>query len=542
MVERFHAQNRCANRLLVRNRYFYTTVILITTFRLQDKRKPNQRRIPLYSIDLETIMRKTGRLFPSSFFLSFEKNGLVALVHRLKPEPVYLLKQKWDSIVSCMNLESPTNQDIISDLVIRNLFITDLKTDQQMLELIRKQSLEILNRPTILYLMMAQDCNFACKYCPIPDLAIRYGKHLLSFEDAIRGIMLWEKHINEQAQDQDNYFLIFYGGEPLLNREVLEQLLPYIVQEQKKKKLPKNLELMLCTNGSLIDERLSKLLAYYKVTVAIGIDGTKEYNDSTRIIKNSNSSFNKINSAIRLLVNSGVRVVASVIITPANVNYLADYPVFLKKLGIHKFGFNLMKGKALIRDINSSNLENYCQKAAKVVLKGLENISKDGRYFEYQLEKKITSLKNGMPFSVDCTCYGNQLVIQADGQVTNCPFLRFDQGHIQELPKTFRIGQTEIVNAWRYRLPLFNDSIMVDNSNSLLNGGGCAWSSLDVYGDVTIQDSISATFTREIMHELIWTLLPKGQADAIIKGKTSHWSYRRFWTLPFAGTVEFENY
>jgi len=41
-------------------------------------------------------MEKTGRLFPSSFCLSFEKNGLVALVHRLKPEPVYLLKKKME--------------------------------------------------------------------------------------------------------------------------------------------------------------------------------------------------------------------------------------------------------------------------------------------------------------------------------------------------------------------------------------------------------------------------------------------------------------
>src|SRR5690606_5286528 len=109
---------------------------------------------------------------------------------------------------------------------------------------------------------------------------------------------------------------------------------------------------------------------------------------------------------------------------------------------------------------------------AKIVVQGLAEVIENERYYEYQLEKKLTALRNGLPFSVDCTCYGNQLVVQADGQVTNCPFLRFDQGHVRELPDSFRIGRTETVEAWRGRLPLFNNSIPADG---VLDGGGCAW-------------------------------------------------------------------
>ena len=190
----------------------------------------------------------TKRLFLSRFLRVFEKNELVALVHLLQPEPVYLFKKNWRDIASCIDAEVQLDNNILSELITRKILITDIGVDKQILKETREQALRALNRPTILYLMMAQGCNFACTYCPIPTLAKRYGEHLLSFEDAVSGIALWQKHIiEEQPQDNDPYFLIFYGGEPLLNREVLERLLPYVAEEQSAGRLPKKLKLMLCT-------------------------------------------------------------------------------------------------------------------------------------------------------------------------------------------------------------------------------------------------------------------------------------------------------
>ena len=415
----------------------------------------------------------------------------------------------------------------------RRLLIDNQDTDWRELGMIRERITQMLNRPTILYLMMAQSCNFACNYCPIPALAKQYGNRLLSFEAAITGITLWQKHIEEYPQDGDPYFLIFYGGEPLLNREVLERLLPYVAEEQRIGRLPKKLELMLCTNGSLIDEQLSKLLACYRVTVAVGVDGPREHNDGIRITSDGGPTFTIVKYAIEKLVDNGVRVVASTTITPENVHRLAEYPDLLRKLGVAQFGFNLMKGKAIIRELADGSVEDYCRAAARCVLAGLTSVAENGQCYEYQLEKKLVALRNGLPFSVDCTCYGNQLVIQADGQVSNCPFLRIDQGHIRELPDTFRIGQTEVVKIWRNRLPLFNHLIMANN-NDVLDGGGCAWSSSELYGDATARDIISTIFTKEVMHELVWTILPEEQANALCRGETTYWAYRRVGSLPIA--------
>lgn len=471
----------------------------------------------------------------SRFLCVFERDGLVALVHKLKPEPIYLLKKDWNDLTLSIAKKEYPNSGVVSELVMRNLFIDDCAVDSQMLGIVRRQILQSFNRPTILYLMMAQGCNFACSYCPIPALAKQYGERLLSFEDAIAGIALWQKHIEDQPQDDDPYFLIFYGGEPLLNREVLERLLPYVAREQTAGRLPKKLELMFCTNGSLIDERISKLFACHRVTVAVGVDGPRDHNDSIRITSDSGPTFAVIKNSIKQLINNGVRVVASVMITPANVYCLAEYPDFLRGLGISKFGFNLMKGRVLIRELSDGSMEDYCRAAARGVLQGLTRLDKEDQHYEYQLGKKLTALRKGLPFSVDCTCYGNQLVIQADGQVSNCPFLRIDQGHIRTLSDTFRIGKTEVVKRWRHRIPLLSNPVIEDDNNGVLDGGGCAWSSSELCGDIAARDTNNAIFTKEIINELVWTLLPGDQASAIHQGKTTHWGYRRVGSLCVAG-------
>jgi sulfatase maturation enzyme AslB (radical SAM superfamily) len=473
---------------------------------------------------------ETQHFHISCFLRVLTRDGLVALFHQLHPEPVYLSEKIWREIQTRMisGILSKGMNSLVQELVNRKLFVSCENVDLEELAKARANATKLLNRPTILYLMMTQGCNFACTYCPIPALAKQYGERLLSFEDAVAGVNLWRKHIEDQPQDDEPYFLIFYGGEPLLNRKVLERLLSYVSSEQSAGRLPEKMKLMLCTNGSLVDGQLSRLFARYGVTVAVGIDGPRDHNDRIRITAAGEPTFAEIERAIGQLVSDGVRVVASVTITPANVNRLAEYPAFLRKLGIYHSGFNLMKGEALNRELEGGDAEEYCRAAARDIVQGLAEITEDGRCYEYQLEKKLTALRNGLPFSVDCTCYGNQLVIQTDGQVTNCPFLRFDQGHVRELPDSFRIYQTETVKRLRKRLPLFNDSIMADG---VLDGGGCAWSSWELSGDVLARDNLNAIFTKEVTHELIWTFLPKEQAEDLRRGESSHWSYRRIGSL-----------
>ncbi len=451
-------------------------------------------------------MTQGDRLHRSRFVVEYERDGLVAIVHELMPVPLFITKEQW---------LSPCSQ-VQDELLMRGLMIYDDGEDAQRLAAARQQVKQQLDRPSILYLMLAQGCNFACRYCPIPGLAAQYGEKLLSFADAKNGIDMWANHIAATPPDHEPYYLIFYGGEPLLNRSVLVQLLDYIATEKVRSTLPAHLQLMLCTNGSLIDAEIARKLAAHGVTVALGLDGPSSQNDLVRVTVDAMPTGRKILDAMSLLLREHVRVVVSTTITPQNVEQIDTYHGYFKEIGVSQFGFNLMKGEALRKALGSRSVEWYCAAAARGVAAGLRY----GEHFEYQLAKRLAALRGESTLVMDCPCYGNQIVVQADGQVTNCPFRRHEFGHVTELPKGFRIAQTDAIQEWRKRVPVLN----VSSRNGVLqSGGGCAWS-VGETDDLLSEDRIARLFAKEIMHELIWAILPDAIRHSLRERTLSYWT------------------
>lgn len=467
----------------------------------------------------------------SRYIRKLEKDGIVAIIHQLHPQPIYMKASTWEKLSEKMTKKVVDRDCVLTqELIGRGILIENVATDLSAIEEARLRTIASLSRPTILYLMMAQGCNLKCNYCPIPGLAERHGERLLSEADAIAGIELWLKSIEEHGDDGSEYFIIFYGGEPLLNRDVLESLLRYIGEKRSIRAFPAKLQLMLCTNGLLVDQKIAEVFAKYGMTIAIGFDGSE--NDRTRMSSSDESTSAGIKKAIRILVENKVRTVVSTTITMKNSDSLEKHAKTLRELGISQFGYNLLKGDALKRELESSNTSNYPEIAANIVLSGLtDKVSESPEVYEYQLSKRLYAVENGLPFSVDCTCYGNQLVIQPDGQVSNCPFLRFDQGYVKNLPKNFKISQSKIVREWRGRLPIFENSATEGTLDGMLNGGGCAWGSLELSGNFLAADLVNARFNNEVMHGIIWHLLPAKEANEIHHGQTDYWCYRRIRNL-----------
>ncbi len=110
------------------------------------------------------------------------------------------------------------------------------------------------------------------------------------------------------------------------------------------------------------------------------------------------------------------------------------------------------------------------------------------RGFEYQLEKKLDAFERKDFFPHDCTCYGSQLVIQPDGQISNCPFFKTGFGHVNEVNDNFRIWNQPLVKEWRKRLPLYHQEFK-NNDAKAMCGAGCAWSSKELHGDLSVDQS-----------------------------------------------------
>lgn len=430
----------------------------------------------------------------SQYLSTRAKDGVVAIFHELHPEPVYCTLLEWNNLKE----KGVGREDLIIDLMNKKLIIDNIVVDQHEFMEADKMLNEKFCQTTILYLMTAQGCNFGCGYCPIPGLAKKIGNNLLSTKDAIAGIDLWLEHIKESYRFDLEYYIIFYGGEPLLNKDVIKKSLENIDSMVSKKKMPDNINIMIATNGSLIDQGIIDLCQKYNISVAVGLDGTKEINDSLRIDTQGNGTYDFIVDAINSLIKNNIKTLASVSITPYNIDHLSEYSKFFVGLGVDKFGFNFLKGHLLEKLVGKNNLEEYYRKASRGIINNSKNQSRLD--FEYQMEKKIAAYYEHKYFPVDCTCYGNQLVIQPDGQISNCPFYNAGFGLVQDIPDNFRIWKQPFVEKLKQRLPLYHPG-----SAKAINGGGCAWSCHELNGDVFSIDQLNTIFSEEVLNEFIWS-------------------------------------
>jgi len=430
----------------------------------------------------------------SRYLRTKEKNGVVAIFHELHPYPMYCSVKQWRQILNGGSAE----ETFQNALKFQKLIIKDEAEDQMEFEATVATIERKLNQATILYLMTAQGCNFACKYCPVPEIAQKYGASVLSSADAFAGIDLWIEHLKDTYDPSLEYTVIFYGGEPLLNKEVIKDSLIYIRAKSKEGELPEHLSLMIATNGALVDDEIIALSKEYQIGIAVGLDGTREINDALKVDTNGIGTYDRVVETIRKLVQNGIRTFVSASITPENIELLPGYSEFFEELGVEKFGFNFLKGQKLVDLVGANGLEEYYRKASRGIIENSRKHHKPG--FEYQIEKKQLAFDRMDYFPVDCTCLGNQLVIQPDGQISNCPFFKSYLGQVQKVGKDFRIWNQPIVKEWRKRSSVFHEGVA-----KAICGAGCAWSSAEIKGSYLAVDDSSKIFSEEVLDELIWS-------------------------------------
>lgn len=148
----------------------------------------------------------------------------------------------------------------------------------------RKERLEC-RRADRIVLVISQACNMGCKYCYAQEGS--YGeknKCLMDF-DTLKKSIKKVLEIFPEGVSRIQYF----GGEPLINFELMKVATPWIIEFFNKNNL-ESPALSIVTNGTLITPEVNEFFNQYNVNVTISIDGNKEINDINRIFKNSSDS------------------------------------------------------------------------------------------------------------------------------------------------------------------------------------------------------------------------------------------------------------
>lgn len=130
-------------------------------------------------------------------------------------------------------------------------------------------------------LYLTSDCNFNCKYC------YRHQKNYIPL------YMSWDiakKAIDFLLQNasSDNLYISFFGGEPMLNFDLIQKAVLY------SSGIKKDITYSITSNGSLMTPDIVNFLVKYNINLTISLDGPEGINDAYRFYPNSKGTFKEV--------------------------------------------------------------------------------------------------------------------------------------------------------------------------------------------------------------------------------------------------------
>lgn len=145
-------------------------------------------------------------------------------------------------------------------------------------------------------LNIAHDCNLRCEYCFAAKGDFGRGRMLMPLEVAKKAI----DFLVEKSGTRHNLEVDFFGGEPLMNFEVVKETVAYARSLEKPHN--KNFRFTITTNGLLLSDDKIDFINREMSNVVLSIDGRREVNDRLRIRTNGGGSYDTIVPRFQKLV------------------------------------------------------------------------------------------------------------------------------------------------------------------------------------------------------------------------------------------------
>lgn len=149
-----------------------------------------------------------------------------------------------------------------------------------------------------LCLHIAHDCNLRCRYCFASTGDFGTQRTLMSAETGKNAI----DFLIEKSAARRNLEVDFFGGEPLLNFEVVKEIVLYALERQKE--TGKNFRFTITTNAVLLNEENMKFINEHMGNVVLSIDGRPQVNDRMRLRVDGRGTYGDILPKIKEMAES----------------------------------------------------------------------------------------------------------------------------------------------------------------------------------------------------------------------------------------------
>lgn len=149
-----------------------------------------------------------------------------------------------------------------------------------------------------LCLHIAHDCNLACRYCFAGEGEYQGDRALMSYEVGKQAL----DFLIANSGSRRNLEVDFFGGEPLMNFNVVKQLVRYGREQEKIH--DKKFRFTLTTNGVLLNDDIIAFLNEEMSNVVLSVDGRKSVHDWMRPTRNAKGSYDLIIPKFQKLAES----------------------------------------------------------------------------------------------------------------------------------------------------------------------------------------------------------------------------------------------
>ncbi|MBD8973866.1 MAG: thioether cross-link-forming SCIFF peptide maturase [Clostridiales bacterium] len=198
----------------------------------------------------------------------YEESDLDEIVRQLSKYPEEEIREAYGEITELKEAGQLFTEDVYKDAII------DFKKRKTVVK--------------ALCLHIAHDCNLACKYCFAEEGEYHGGRALMSYEVGKKAL----DFLIANSGNRVNLEVDFFGGEPLMNFDVVKDLVAY--GRSKEKEFNKKFRFTLTTNGMLLTDEVMEFANKEMANVVLSIDGRKEVHDFMRPTRNGKGSYDLI--------------------------------------------------------------------------------------------------------------------------------------------------------------------------------------------------------------------------------------------------------